>query len=48
MHREVLQADGTFALREPSEAYAGKLTDKNEALRSPNTILWNEKLGNAT
>ena len=25
-HREVLEADGTFALREPSEAYTRNLT----------------------
>ena len=47
MHREVLEADGTYAVRESAEAYAGNFTDKNEALRSANTILWNENLGNA-
>jgi hypothetical protein len=24
MHREVLETDGTYALREPSESYTGK------------------------
>jgi hypothetical protein len=48
MHREVLQADGTYALREPAEAYAGNFTDKNEALSSENTILWNESLESAS
>ena len=47
VHREVLQADGTYALREPAEAYAGNFTDKNKALSSENTILWNENLGNS-
>ena len=47
LHREVIGADGTYALREPAEAYAGNFTDKIEALRSENTILWNENLGNA-
>jgi L-fucose isomerase-like protein len=46
-HREVLQADGTYALREPAEACAGKFTDKNEALRSENTVLWDEGAENA-
>jgi len=32
MHREVLETDETYALREPAEAYAGKFTDKIEAL----------------
>jgi hypothetical protein len=27
-HREVLEADGTYALREPSEAYTRNLTRK--------------------
>ena len=47
LHRQVLEADATCELRESAEAYAGKFTDKNEALRSANTILWNENLGNA-
>jgi hypothetical protein len=42
MHREVLQADGTYALREPAEAYANDFTGKNEALSSENTFYWNE------
>lgn len=44
VHREVIEGAGTYALREPAEAYAGKFTDKNEALRSENTILWNESV----
>jgi hypothetical protein len=34
MHREVLETDETYALREPAEAYAGKFTGKVEALRT--------------
>jgi len=32
MHREVLETDGTYALRESSEAYRRNLTGENEAL----------------
>ena len=41
-HRDVIEADGSYALREPSEAYAGKFTGKIEALRTQNTVLWDE------
>ena len=43
MHRGVVQADGTYALREPSEAYTRNLTGETEALSSENTLLWNER-----
>jgi hypothetical protein len=46
MHREALETDGTCALREPAEAYAPKLTGRNEALSSENTLPWNESLEN--
>ena len=39
-------ADGTYALREPAEAYARNLTGENEALSSENTLPWNESLEN--
>ena len=45
-HREVLAADGTYALREPSEAYTRNLTSENEALSSENMFTWNESLEN--
>ena len=45
-HREVLEADGTYALREPSEAYTRNLTGENKALSSENTLPWNENLEN--
>ena len=45
-HREVVQADGAYALHEPSEAYTGNFTGENEALSSENTLPWNESLEN--
>jgi hypothetical protein len=45
-HREVARADGTYALREPAEAYARNLTGENEALSSENILPWNESLEN--
>ena len=47
MHREVVQAGGTYALLEPTEAYAGKFTRKKEVLSAENTVLWNESVENA-
>ena len=47
-HREVLAVDGTYALREPSEAYTRNLTSENEALMSQNTFFWNEIVDEAT
>jgi putative transposase len=46
-HRDVIEADGSYALREPSDAYAGKFTGKNEALSSENSLLWNESVDHA-
>jgi REP-associated tyrosine transposase len=46
-HREVIEADESYALREPSEAYAGKFTGKIDALRTQNTILWDESVDDA-
>jgi hypothetical protein len=46
-HREVIQAGGVYALREPAEAYAGKFTGKNEVLRAENTFFWDETVENA-
>ena len=45
-HRDVREADGSYALREPAESYARNFTGENEALSSENTILWNESGGN--
>lgn len=44
LHREFEPLGDAYALRERSEAYARKFTDKNEALSSENTLLWNESL----
>jgi putative transposase len=46
-HRNVIEADGSYALREPAEAYAGKFTGKNEALRTQNTFVWNDSADDA-
>jgi putative transposase len=46
-HREVLPADGTYALREASEPYVRKFTGKNEVLRAENTFFWDETVENA-
>jgi hypothetical protein len=42
MHREVIEADGTYALREPAEAYAANFTGRIEASRSENTLQVND------
>jgi hypothetical protein len=44
MHREVLQAGGTYALRETAGACARKFADETEALSSANTILSGMKI----
>jgi len=43
---KLVQADGTYALREPAEAFARNFTGENETLSSENTLLWNESLEN--
>jgi hypothetical protein len=47
-HRDVIEADGSYVLREPAEAYALKINGENEALRSQNTFFWNEIVDEAT
>ena len=47
LHREVRQEDGLYALREPAGAYASKFADENKALRTRNTILWDETVDDA-
>ena len=46
VHRDVLETNGTYALREPSEAYTRNLTGENEALSSENMFPWNESIEN--
>jgi hypothetical protein len=47
-HRDVIESDGSYVLREPAEAYALKFPGGNEALRSQNTFFWNEIVDEAT
>jgi REP element-mobilizing transposase RayT len=47
-HRDVIESDGSYVLREPAEAYALKFACGNEALRSQNTFFWNEIVDEAT
>ena len=46
-HREVLEADGSYALREPAEAYGFGFAAESEALRSQNTFFWDESFDEA-
>ena len=40
LHRKVAEVGGTYALREPSEAYAGNFEGESDALMPKNTIPW--------
>jgi putative transposase len=42
LHRELEQFGGAYALREPSEPYAGDSGSENGTLRLKNTISWNQ------
>lgn len=46
-HRDVIEANGSYALREPAEAYGLKFATENEALRHQNTFLWDETVDEA-
>lgn len=46
-HREVVEADGGYALRETTEAYAGRFPGEIDALRLQNTYLWEESVDEA-
>jgi REP element-mobilizing transposase RayT len=41
-HRDVVESDGSYVLRETAEAYALKFAGENESLRSQNTFFWNQ------
>ena len=41
-HRDVIESDGSYVLRETAEGYAVKFGVENEALRSQNTLLWDK------
>ena len=47
-HRDVVEVDGTYALREPAEAYGLSFPGENEALRPQNRFFWNENIVEAT
>ena len=42
-HREVIEADGMYTLREGSEAYGSNFGGESEALRFENGRFWNGK-----
>jgi putative transposase len=41
-HREAIEIDGTYALREQREAYGADFAGESEALSSENTRFWDE------
>jgi hypothetical protein len=47
-HREVVESEGTYALREPGEAYGLKFAAEKAALRAENAFIWNESIDEAT
>jgi putative transposase len=46
-HRDVIEANGSYALRESAEAYGFEIAPENEALRHQNAILWDESIDDA-
>jgi len=46
MYREVAQLDGTYTLREESEAYGDHFASENDSLTLNNTIAWEENIEN--
>jgi putative transposase len=42
MHRDVIEADESYALREQSEAYGHEFASESDPLRLENTISWDE------
>ena len=41
-HRDVIELNGSHALREPGEAYGRNFAGESEALTFQNTFLWDE------
>jgi len=39
-HREVVQRDETYTLREPDDTYGAETIGESDTLRTQNTILW--------
>jgi hypothetical protein len=46
-HRDMIEENGSYALREPAEAYGVKFTAENETLTSQNTFLWDQNVDEA-
>lgn len=46
-HRDVIEANGSYALRERGEAYNGDFGGESEPLRLENTVFWDENGGTA-
>ena len=46
-HRHVIEAEGSYTLHEPAEAYNLESITENEALRLQNTFFWNETVDEA-
>ena len=46
-HREVVELDGTYTLREESEPYGSHFASENDALMTDNTILWEKNAESA-
>ncbi len=47
-HRDVVESDGSYTLREPAQAYGFEFAAENEALRAQNTFFWKESVDEAT
>ena len=47
-HRDVIEVDGSYALREPGEAYGFRFAAEKEALRTQNTFFWDENIDEAS
>ena len=47
-HRDVIESDGSYVLRQVAEGYTLEFAVENEALRSQNTFFWNEIVDEAT
>jgi hypothetical protein len=47
-HRDVIEANGSYALREPVEAYGLKFAAGNGAVRAENKFFWNESVDEAS
>jgi len=45
--RHVIEADGSYALREPTEAYDGKFSGENETLKGRKQLLLGRSLDHA-